>query len=58
MDGLTYKEIASATGLSIGTVKHYIFRYKAKILENLKNNQKLKKNERKSILFNGNKVAG
>jgi RNA polymerase sigma-70 factor (ECF subfamily) len=57
-NNLTYQEIADKLGLKIGTVKHYISRYKQKITENIKNNQqKVKTNEKKSILVNGNEIT-
>lgn len=48
----TYKEIAEHLGISIGTVKHYIHKAKQK----LANQQKVKTNEKKSILLNGNQI--
>ena len=34
-DGLSYQEIADKLQLNIGTIKHYIHRYKAKLIENI-----------------------
>jgi RNA polymerase sigma factor (sigma-70 family) len=49
-DELTYQEIADKLGLSIGTIKHYIHRYKSKIIKFI--NQKVTENEtNKSIVF-------
>ena len=49
----TYKEIAEHLGINIGTVKHYIHKAKQK----LANQQKVKANEKKSILLNGNQIT-
>lgn len=50
----TYKEIAEHLGINIGTVKFYIHKAKQK----LANQQKVKTNEKKSILLNGNQITG
>ena len=36
-DGLSYQEIADKMGLSIGTIKHYIFKYKSKLIKAINN---------------------
>jgi len=57
VDERTYQEIADQLNISIGTVKHYIFKYSAVIKKNMLNQQKTKKShENKSIVFSGNKV--
>ena len=56
VDELSYKEIAEKLDLNIGTIKHYIFKCKKKLKTKLTNNKQ--KNEKKSILFNGNKITG
>ncbi len=53
-DQKTYKEIAEAMNLSIGTIKNYLHRAKKQVA----NQQKTKTNEKKSILLNGNKITG
>ena len=55
-DGLTYQEIADKFGISIGTVKHYIFKYKNKIIENINNPKKKSYEKSKSIVLSGNKI--
>lgn len=57
VDELSYKEIAEKLDLNIGTIKHYIFKCKKKLKTKLTNTNK-QKNEKKSILFNGNKITG
>lgn len=56
VDELSYKEIAEKLDLNIGTIKHYIFKCKKKLKTKLTNTNK-QKNEKKSILFNGNKIT-
>jgi RNA polymerase sigma factor (sigma-70 family) len=56
-DNLTYQEIADRMSINIGTVKHYISKYKRKVTENINNQQKLKTNEKKSILIDGNQIT-
>jgi RNA polymerase sigma factor (sigma-70 family) len=36
-DGLSYQEIADKLNLRIGTIKHYINRYKDKLISNINN---------------------
>lgn len=56
VDDMTYKEIAEKLNLNIGTIKHYLHQYKAKIINQI-NNQKQPKNENtKSIMVNGNEI--
>jgi len=54
-DELSYQEIADKLGLSIGTIKHYIHRYKKKIIQNI-NPKKVTKHENKSIVFGRSKI--
>ena len=61
-DGLKYQEIADKIGVSIGTVKSYISKYKQKVLNDQKQTKiiktnKSKKNEKKSIRIDGNKIV-
>jgi RNA polymerase sigma-70 factor (ECF subfamily) len=54
---MSYKEISEKLGCSIGAVKSYIHKAKAK-LSQVKTQQNKKSNEEKSILFSGNKIIG
>ncbi len=56
IENKSYIEIANEMNISVGTVKHSLHKYKNKIKQSI-NQQKQKKDEnKKSILFDGNKI--